>query len=97
LRGIKYLLLLLFVKFIFLDMSVEALGRFLDALYWAVSDVKMLHFFARSGLLRRVAKKSLCRWRSASASPWYYSSCRRFRNSRLIPRLMTASGSIPFP
>jgi polyferredoxin len=47
LRGIKYLLLLLFVKFIFLDMSVEALGRFLDAPYWAVSDVKMLHFFTR--------------------------------------------------
>jgi len=45
LRGIKYLLLLLFVKFILLDMSAEALVRFLDAPYWAVSDVKMLHFF----------------------------------------------------
>jgi polyferredoxin len=45
LRGIKYLLLLLFVKFILLDMSAEALGAFLDAPYWAVSDVKMLHFF----------------------------------------------------
>lgn len=47
LRVIKYLLLLLFVKFILLDMSVEAMGRFLDAPYWAVSDVKMLHFFTR--------------------------------------------------
>ena len=45
LRGIKYLLLLLFVKFILLDMSAEALRGFLDAPYWAVSDVKMLHFF----------------------------------------------------
>jgi len=45
LRGIKYLLLLLFVKFILLDMTAEALVGFLDAPYWAVSDVKMLHFF----------------------------------------------------
>ena len=45
LRSIKYLLLLLFVKFILLDMTFEALGGFLDAPYWAVSDVKMLHFF----------------------------------------------------
>jgi len=47
LRGVKYLLLLLFVKFILLDMSVDALSKFLDAPYWAVSDVKMLHFFTR--------------------------------------------------
>ncbi len=45
LRGVKYLLLLLFVKFILLDMSLAALGSFLDAPYWAVSDVKMLNFF----------------------------------------------------
>lgn len=44
-RGIKYLLLLLFAKFILFDMSSEALRGFLDAPYWAVSDVKMLHFF----------------------------------------------------
>lgn len=44
-RGIKYLLLLLFVKLILIDMSVIALGQFLDAPYWAVSDVKMLRFF----------------------------------------------------
>lgn len=47
LRSIKYLLLLMFVKFILLDMPAEALGGFLDAPYWAVSDVKMLQFFTR--------------------------------------------------
>lgn len=52
LRGIKYLLLLLFVKFILLDMSAEALGRFLDAPYWAVSDVKMLHFLPKCQVQR---------------------------------------------
>jgi polyferredoxin len=45
LRGVKYLLLLLFVIFILLGMSAEAVVKFLDAPYWAVSDVKMLHFF----------------------------------------------------
>jgi len=50
LRGIKYLLLLLFIKFILLDMSVEALAGFMDAPYWAVSDIKMLHFFTRMSL-----------------------------------------------
>lgn len=45
LRGIKYLLLLFFVKIILIDMPAAALGNFLDAPYWAVSDVKMLHFF----------------------------------------------------
>ncbi len=47
LRGIKYLLLLFFVKSIGLDMPAAALGGFLDSPYWAVSDVKMLHFFTR--------------------------------------------------
>ncbi|MDD2542269.1 MAG: 4Fe-4S binding protein, partial [Desulfuromonadaceae bacterium] len=47
LRGIKYLLLLFFVKIILLDMPAAALGSFLDAPYWAASDVKMLHFFTR--------------------------------------------------
>ena len=65
LRCIKYLLLLLFVKFILLDMPAEALGGFLDAPYWAVSDVKMLHFFTRmSGttmvILATLALLSLC-------------------------------------
>lgn len=54
LRSIKYLLLLMFVKFILVDMSVEALGGFLDAPYWAVSDVKMLHFFTSMSLTTMV-------------------------------------------
>lgn len=54
LRSIKYLLLLMFVKFILVDMSIEALGGFLDAPYWAVSDVKMLHFFTSMSLTTMV-------------------------------------------
>lgn len=54
LRSIKYLLLLMFVKFILVDMSVEALGGFMDAPYWAVSDVKMLHFFTSMSLTTMV-------------------------------------------
>lgn len=47
LRGLKYLLLAFFAKIILLDMPVQALGAFLGTPYWAVSDVKMLHFFTR--------------------------------------------------
>ena len=47
LRGIKYLLLLLFLVFILIGMSGEKVITFLDAPYWAVSDVKMLHFFTK--------------------------------------------------
>lgn len=47
LRGMKYLLLLFFVKLILVDMAAPALAAFLDAPYWAVSDVKMLYFFTR--------------------------------------------------
>ena len=47
LRSIKYLLLLLFVVFILMGMSAASVLKFLDAPYWAVSDVKMLHFFTR--------------------------------------------------
>ena len=54
LRGIKYLLLLFFVKIILIDMPSEALGSFLDAPYWAVSDVKMLHFFTRMSVTTMV-------------------------------------------
>ena len=50
LRGVKYLLLLIFVKLILIDMPIEALVGFLDAPYWAVSDVKMLHFFTRMSM-----------------------------------------------
>ncbi|NJD92298.1 MAG: 4Fe-4S binding protein [Geobacter sp.] len=45
LRCVKYLLLLLFVVAILLIMSADKVSEFLDAPYWAVSDVKMLHFF----------------------------------------------------
>lgn len=47
LRGAKYLLLLFFVKLILVDMPAQSLAVFLDAPYWAVSDVKMLYFFTR--------------------------------------------------
>lgn len=58
-RGIKYLLLLLFVKLILLDMPLEALAGFLDAPYWAVSDVKMLRFFTRMSLTTMVVLATL--------------------------------------
>ncbi len=45
LRGLKYLLLLFFVKIILVDMPLPALAEFLNTPYWAVSDVKMLYFF----------------------------------------------------
>ncbi|MDW7645906.1 MAG: 4Fe-4S binding protein [Desulfuromonadales bacterium] len=50
LRSLKYLLLFFFAKIILLDMPARALGAFMDAPYWAVSDVKMLHFFTRMSL-----------------------------------------------
>ncbi len=46
LRGLKYLLLLFFAKLVLLDMPAGALGGFLHSPYWAISDVKMLHFFS---------------------------------------------------
>lgn len=45
LRFCKYALLLFFAKLILLDMPVMALQGFLNAPYWALADVKMLHFF----------------------------------------------------
>ena len=45
LRGLKYLLLAFFIKLIVIDMPTESLGAFLQAPYWALSDVKMLYFF----------------------------------------------------
>lgn len=45
LRGAKYLLLLFFCKILLVDMPSQALSRFLQSDYWAMSDVKMLHFF----------------------------------------------------
>lgn len=45
LQSLKYLLLLFFVKIILIDMPAVAIKGFLAAPYWAVSDIKMLHFF----------------------------------------------------
>jgi len=45
LRGVKYALLLFFIKIILLDMPARALGGFVNSPYWKLSDVKMLHFF----------------------------------------------------
>jgi len=45
LRFIKYALLLFFAKLILLDMPLMAIGGFMAAPYWAIADVKMLHFF----------------------------------------------------
>jgi len=43
----KYALLLFFIKIILVDMPTAALKGFLDAPYWAIADVKMLHFFTQ--------------------------------------------------
>jgi polyferredoxin len=50
LRGLKYALLAFFVKIILIDMPAQAIGGFLQAPYWAISDVKMLHFFTNMSL-----------------------------------------------
>lgn len=41
----KYALLLFFAKLVLIDMPSMALEGFLKAPYWAIADVKMLHFF----------------------------------------------------
>jgi polyferredoxin len=51
LRGVKYLLLLFFIKILLLDMPAFALEQFLQSPYWAISDVKMLHFFTHMSLV----------------------------------------------
>lgn len=45
LRSGKYLLLAFFLKLIVVDMPAAALQGFLASPYWAVADVRMLHFF----------------------------------------------------
>lgn len=47
LRAGKYLLLAFFLKIVLLDMPAAALAGFLASPYWAVSDIRMLHFFTR--------------------------------------------------
>ncbi len=54
-RGAKYALLLFFCKILLLDMPSMALGHFLKSPYWAMSDVKMLHFFTEVSLIPAVA------------------------------------------
>ena len=54
LRGAKYLLLLFFLRLILFAMPASALKGFLSTPYWAVSDVKMLHFFTSPSLLSLV-------------------------------------------
>jgi len=41
----KYALLFFFVKLIVIGMPAVALSEFLNAPYWAIADVRMLHFF----------------------------------------------------
>jgi polyferredoxin len=50
LQFIKYALLLFFVKLILIDMPAGALKAYLAAPYWAIADVKMLHFFTRMSI-----------------------------------------------
>jgi polyferredoxin len=50
LRGLKYLLLGFFVKILLIDMPATAVAAFLKTPYWALSDVKMLHFFTGMSL-----------------------------------------------
>jgi len=59
LRCVKYLLLLLFVVAILLIMSADKVIEFLDAPYWAVSDVKMLYFFTGMSGTTKVILASL--------------------------------------
>lgn len=51
LRGLKYLLLGFFVKILLIDMPVAAVASFLKTPYWALSDIKMLHFFTDMSLM----------------------------------------------
>lgn len=45
LQGVKYALLLFFAKAVLFDMPAAAVQAFLASPYWAVADVRMLHFF----------------------------------------------------
>ena len=51
LRSAKYLLLSFFLNIAFWQMPSRALGGFLNSPYWAIADVKMLHFFTRMSSL----------------------------------------------
>jgi polyferredoxin len=47
LMSIKYLLLFFFIKVILIDLPVSGLIGFMNAPYWAASDIKMLYFFTQ--------------------------------------------------
>ncbi|MGK2906619.1 MAG: 4Fe-4S binding protein [Desulfuromonadales bacterium] len=47
LQFFKYALLFFFAKLILIGMPTAAIEEFLHASYWAIADVKMLHFFTR--------------------------------------------------
>ena len=51
LRSAKYLLLFFFLKLILFGMPAQALKGFLSTPYWAISDIKMLHFFTSPSTL----------------------------------------------
>jgi polyferredoxin len=54
LRSAKYLLLFFFLKLILFGMPAQAIKGFLSTPYWAISDVKMLHFFTNPSTLSAV-------------------------------------------
>ncbi len=54
LQFLKYALLIFFIKIILIDMPTAALKGFLDAPYWAIADVKMLHFFTKMSVTSMV-------------------------------------------
>ena len=70
LRGAKYLLLLFFLKLILLDMPVLTLGAFLGSPYWAVSDIKMLHFFTNMSLTTMLVVLLLVLLSLVYKNPW---------------------------
>lgn len=51
LRGIKYLLLLFFLNAIVIGLPAQQLPDYLRSPYWAIADVKMLHFFTRPSVV----------------------------------------------
>jgi polyferredoxin len=51
LRFVKHILLIFFIKAILIDMPAQALKGFLNAPYWAIADIKMLHFFTAPSTL----------------------------------------------
>jgi len=56
---IKYALLFFFAKLILFGMPVAALKEFLAAPYWAIADIKMLHFFTNMSTTSMIVITSL--------------------------------------